>query len=170
MHNSFMAATFYTNIHIHRLHTIPVTNVLSHRYWEYTIKCHGNVSARGVPREWKLMCIIFWLTAKEKPCFMFLTLRATESRPVWFMIPVFKSHINLKSYLTPFNECCVLYLCVRVSATSLNAFSQAMQLLTFPIVIINQKQKSLWMHRRWKSPHAGGLYCVSSKHQQKGAN
>lgn len=137
-----MAATFHTNIHIHRICTILVTNVVSHHYWEYTIKRHGNISARGVLREWKLMCIIFGLTRREKPCFMFLVLSVTQSRPVWFMIPVFKSHINLKSYLTPFNECCVVYLCVRVSATSLNAFSQAMQLLTFSIVIINQNKRA----------------------------
>lgn len=150
---------------------ISVTNVLSHQYREYTIKWHENVSARGVPRKWKLMCIICWLTAREKSCFMFLslTLRVTENRPVWFMIPVFKSHINLKSYLTPFNECCVLYLCVRVSATSLNAFSQAMQLLTFPIDIINQNKRACGCTEDGKDLMLVA-YRVFCKHQQKGAH
>lgn len=110
---------------------------------------------------------------REKPVLFFHMMgNGRYGGPVWFTIPLFKSHINLKSYLTPFNECCVVWLCVCASATSLNAFSQAIQLLTFPIVIIKQNKRARRNerhrdeHRRQKSPHAGGLLRLC-KHQRR---
>jgi len=58
---------------------------------------------------------------------------------------------------------------VRVSATSLNAFSQAMQLLTFPIDIINQNKRACGCTEDGKAPMLVA-YCVFWRHQQKGAH